>query len=206
MALPFLEFKPEMPQRRDVPFAHGEKAPVRKIQKICWFFNTKKGCKFGENCFFLHERDQSRVCPYQEKCRYGRRCWYRHIVFWAAKRNDETVIKERVERVRQLRFKGKDCKKSKLSADSVEAVAKAIISWKSDAEPDFFWNLDSIRDALIEDVDKELKEEGHSNPTKEATKRVDEIIGKEFPDRLRGLRLHSAFLTCFGHKRMTGRC
>ena len=99
------------------------------------------------------------------------------------------MIKERVERVRQLRFKGKDCKRSKLSADSVEAVAKAIISWKSDAEPDFFWNLDSIRDALIEDVDKELKEEGHSNPTKEATKRVDEIIGKEFSDRLRGLRL-----------------
>ena len=89
----------------------------------------------------------------------------------------------------ELRFKGKDSKKSKLSADSVGAVAKAIISWKADAEPGFFWSLDSIRDALIENIEKVLKVEGHSNPTKEATKRVDEIIGKEFPDRLNGLRL-----------------
>ena len=165
-------------------------APVREIQKSCWFYNTQKGCKFGDDCFFLHERDQTRVCPYQDKCRYGKRCWYRHVVFWAVKRNDEMVTKERVQRIRRLRIKdGKEPKKSKLNVDSVESVSKAIISWKSDAEPDFFWRLDSIKEALTEDIERSLKEERHSDPTNEATRRVEEIIGKTFQDRLKALRL-----------------
>ena len=72
---------------------------------------------------------------------------YRHVVFWAVERNDEIVTKERVERIRRLRIKDcKEPKKSKLNVDSVESVSKAIIAWKLDAEPDFFWRLDSIKE------------------------------------------------------------
>ena len=111
-------------------------------------------------------------------------------VFWAVKRNDEIVTKERVERIRRLSIKdGKELKKSKLNMDSVESISKTIIARKSDAEPDFFWRLDSIKEALTEDIERSLKEERHSDPTKEATRRVEEIIGKTFQDRLRALRL-----------------
>jgi len=54
---------------------------VYKHQEYCLFYNTKKGCKFGDNCHYAHVKGRRPVCKFYHSrlgCRYGDKCMFYH--------------------------------------------------------------------------------------------------------------------------------
>ena len=49
----------------------------KTLKPLCKFFNTKDGCKKGDECEFRHVAYKTLICRYGNKCRFGK-CKFYH--------------------------------------------------------------------------------------------------------------------------------
>jgi len=78
---------------------HKNKKTYHFVQKLCFFFNAKVGCRNGSPCPFVNDRSQKDVCPYGNKCR-KKNCKLKHR---QSCQKEDSKLKQSQELISKLR-------------------------------------------------------------------------------------------------------